>query len=101
MHNVEQAHHSLGKGLLNTATFDAAEVCAMGDELYRCGCKNPYRAILTAVSRGFNPQNIQGAYVRRSRGDALDDAERTLLSNFDAIVRESTERIELLGEDIT
>jgi len=82
------------------STFNAAEVCAIGDALYSCGCKNPYRAILTAVSRSFNPQEVERAYVRRSRGETLVDEEKTLLSKFDAIVKESTERIDLLGRDM-
>ncbi|MDQ6931760.1 MAG: hypothetical protein M3160_01145 [Candidatus Eremiobacteraeota bacterium] len=85
---------------MNRVTLNAAAICAVGDTLYGCGCKNPYRAILSAVSRGFDPQEVENAYLRRSRGEALDDAEGTLLSTFDAIVRESTAQIELLGRDL-
>jgi len=84
---------------VNKATFNASEVCAIGDTLYSCGCKNPYRAILTATARDYNPQEIEDTYVRRSRGETLNDSQRTLLSQFDAIVKESTKAIDSLSAD--
>ena len=77
----------------------ASDLRAAGDTLYNCGCKNPYRAILTAASRDFNAHEIADAYVRRSRGEALDDSEQTLLTEFDAIVKESTKAIDALSND--
>ncbi len=87
------------KDIVHKATFNASEVCAIGDTLYSCGCKNPYRAILTATARDLNPREIENAYVRKSRGETLNDLERMLLSQFDAIVKESTKAIDSLSPD--
>lgn len=84
---------------MNKATFNALEIRAVGDTLYKCGCRNPYRALLTATAQGHNPQEIEHAYVRRSLSAELNDSQRTLLLEFDSIVKESTQAIDSLSTD--
>ncbi|MDQ6826096.1 MAG: hypothetical protein M3Z14_02710 [Candidatus Eremiobacteraeota bacterium] len=84
---------------MKKTTLGPSSLCETGDTLYRLGCKNPYRAILTAASRGLDSQAIQRAYLASSEGQTLSESDQTLLTEFAAIVKESTDAIEALSPD--
>ncbi len=77
----------------------AAKLCATGDVLFKCRCKNPYRAILQAVRQGLDCEKIEGAYQRRHEGATLAQQEEQLLRAFDELVNESAGRIDVIRAD--
>ncbi|MGI8737907.1 MAG: cupin domain-containing protein [Candidatus Eremiobacter antarcticus] len=74
----------------------AAKLCATGDALLKCKCKNPYRAILQAVVQGLDFDEIRQAYQRRHEGATLGNEDRQLLQAFDELVNDSAGQIDAI-----
>jgi uncharacterized cupin superfamily protein len=79
-------------GMAQSPEF-AAKLCAVGDVVLKCQCKNPYRAILQAAAQGLDSEKIQLAYQRRHEGATLRQEDEQLLQAFEELVNESAGRI--------